>query len=245
MDARRTIDEIARLDLARRHRAGIPEVVLAQGKSDAQLTRICEELLERAGRALVTRLEPGRAERLAERFAERAAIELAADGWVARLVAPDAPAPQGGGAIGLLSAGTSDIPVAEEARLVAEEMGCRVVACYDVGIAGLHRLVDPLRRLDEAGVACVVVAAGMDGALPAVVKGLVAVPVIGLPTSVGYGLGGRGEAALMTMLQSCSPGLTVVNIDNGLGAGAAAALIANREAAARQAARAEEATDDG
>jgi hypothetical protein len=136
--------------------------------------------------------------------------------------------------VGLISAGTSDVPVAEEARLMAEAMGCVVTPIYDVGVAGLHRLLQPLRALLAEGVDAVVVAAGMDGALPSVVSGLVDVPVIGLPTSIGYGLGGKGVAALLSMLQTCAPGLTVVNIDNGIGAGATAALIANRVAQARQ-----------
>jgi NCAIR mutase (PurE)-related protein len=113
-------------------------------------------------------------------------------------------------------------------------MGCATRAVYDVGVAGLHRLFPPLRGMLEEGVDVIVVAAGMDGALPSVVTGLVNVPVIGLPTSTGYGAGGNGIAALLTMLQSCSPGLAVVNIDNGIGAGAMAALIANRAAEARK-----------
>ena len=113
-------------------------------------------------------------------------------------------------------------------------MGCEVCLAHDVGVAGLHRLVEPLRHfLEDRDVDAIIVAAGMDGALPSVVSGLVAVPVIGLPTSVGYGMGGKGEAALLSMLQTCSPGLAVVNVDNGVGAGAVAALIANRVAAAR------------
>jgi NCAIR mutase (PurE)-related protein len=117
---------------------------------------------------------------------------------------------------------------------MAEEMGCETTVVYDVGVAGLHRLVGPLRRLvNEEQVDALIVAAGMDGALPSVVTGLVDVPVIGLPTSAGYGMAGRGVAALLSMLQTCAPGLTVVNIDNGIGAGAAAARIANVLAAAR------------
>jgi NCAIR mutase (PurE)-related protein len=142
--------------------------------------------------------------------------------------------PDTGGKIGVLTAGTSDVPVAEEARLVAEAMGCQVQTLYDVGVAGLHRLVGPLRELLVGDVAALVVCAGMDGALPSVVAGLAPVPVIGVPTSVGYGAGGKGRAALLSMLQTCAPGLTVVNIDNGVGAGATAALIANRVAAAQK-----------
>jgi phosphoribosylcarboxyaminoimidazole (NCAIR) mutase len=130
------------------------------------------------------------------------------------------------GCIAILAAGTADVRVAEEAAVSAEAMGCRVLRFYDVGIAGLHRLLEPIRQIQENQVACVVACAGMEGALPSVVRGLIAIPVIGVPVSTGYGYGGKGQAALMTMLQSCSPGLTVVNIDNGFGAGATAALIA-------------------
>jgi NCAIR mutase (PurE)-related protein len=148
--------------------------------------------------------------------------------------------PPAGGRVGVLTAGTSDIPYAEEAEIVAGEMGCEVRAFYDVGVAGIHRLADPLRILRDFGADVVIVAAGMDGALPSVVSGLVDVAVIGQPTPIGYGLGGEGVAALMTMLQTCAQGLTVVNSGNGVGAGATAALIANRVAAARASAVAAE-----
>ena len=118
--------------------------------------------------------------------------------------------------------------MAEEAKAVAEAMGCKVFTEYDIGVAALHRMLDPLSRMLEQGVDVLVVCAGMEGALPTVISGLTDVPVIGVPTSVGYGFGGKGEAALMGMLQTCSPGLVVVNIDNGIAAGATAALISLR-----------------
>ncbi|MFN3336117.1 MAG: nickel pincer cofactor biosynthesis protein LarB [Thermomicrobium sp.] len=140
-----------------------------------------------------------------------------------------------GGRVGILTAGASDRPAAEEAQLVAEELGCTVRVVHDVGVAGLHRLVPALEELIVAWDADVlIVAAGMDGVLPSVVAGLVDVPVIGLPTPIGYGFGGGGVAALQSMLQTCAPGLVVVNIDNGVGAAAAAAKIANRCAALRR-----------
>lgn len=144
--------------------------------------------------------------------------------------------PSTGGRVGILTAGTSDQAIAEEAGILCQEMGCSVYTAYDVGVAGIHRLFGPLQEfLESVDVDVIIVAAGMDGALPSVVSGLVNVPVIGLPTSVGYGMGGQGQGALMAMLQTCSPGLCVVNIDNGIGAGAMAGLIANRVAAARSA----------
>ena len=129
------------------------------------------------------------------------------------------------GCIGIITAGTSDIPIAEEARIMAESMGVRCITFYDIGVAGIHRLIEPMKKLIEADVAAVVAVAGMEGALPTVISSLSPVPVIGVPVSTGYGLGGKGEAALLCILQSCSIGLTAVNIDNGIGAGATAALI--------------------
>lgn len=134
------------------------------------------------------------------------------------------------GTVGIVSAGTSDLPAAEEAAAVCRAMGCSVSMVTDVGVAGLHRLFEPLKAMLDRGVEAIIVAAGMDGALPSVIAGLVDVPVVGLPTAVGYGMGGNGEAALLSMLQTCAPGLAVVNIDNGVGAGAMAALIARRAA---------------
>lgn len=128
--------------------------------------------------------------------------------------------------IGIITAGTSDIPVGEEARIVIEEGGCKAITSYDVGVAGIHRLFPQIAKMVKEGVCSIIVCAGMEGALPSVVAGLVDIPVIGVPTSVGYGIGGKGKAALYSMLQSCAPGLAVVNIDNGFGAGVFALTIA-------------------
>lgn len=226
------VSDLARLDLDRRARSGIPEVVFGQGKSPEQLLAICERMASRQGRAIASRLGPGGAEALRRALGAALEVESYAGGRLAVIARADAERVQTGGRVAVLAAGTSDIPVAEEARVMALEMGCEVIQHYDVGVAGLHRLVDPLREIVEQDVAAVVAVAGMEGALPTMVKGLVPMPVIGVPTSVGYGLGQPGEAALMTMLHSCALGLTVVNIDNGIGGGATAALIANRLAAA-------------
>lgn len=226
----------ARIDVGREQRKGIPEVVLASGKTDEQLVAVVRGFLERSGRAIVSRLRPASIERLLATFSEYD-VDLRRDARAAAIHARDYARPVTGGHVGVLTAGTSDIPIAEEARLVAEEMGCTVSVLYDVGVAGLHRLFAPLERLLDGDVAALVVCAGMDGALPSVVAGIAPVPVIGVPTSIGYGAGGRGRAALLSMLQTCAPGLTVTNIDNGIGAGATAALIANRIAAARRAPR--------
>jgi NCAIR mutase (PurE)-related protein len=226
------IDE-ATPDFGRERRKGIPEVILGEHKNDAQILSIAHAFIRATGRALISRMRPDLFGRLYDEFVD-CNITLREPARAAAIYRHDCSPPTTGGRVGLISAGTSDIPCAEEARLIAEAMGCSVTPIYDVGVAGLHRLLQPLRLLLEEGVDAIIVAAGMDGALPSVVSGLVDVPVIGLPTSVGYGLGGKGISALLSMLQTCAPGLTVVNIDNGIGAGATAALIANRVAHARQ-----------
>lgn len=224
----------AQPDFDRARRKGVPEVILADRKSPDEAVAIARAFLERTGRAILSRVGPELEARLRRAFEGRAEMEWVAPARAVVLSRPGTRPPQTGGRVGIITAGTSDIPVAEEAALVCREMGCAVSTAYDVGVAGIHRLVEPLRMmLDEAQVDVLIVAAGMDGALPSVVAGLADVPVIGLPTSVGYGLGGGGVAALYSMLQTCAPGLAVVNIDNGVGAGAIAGLIANRAAAAR------------
>jgi NCAIR mutase (PurE)-related protein len=222
-----------RADLGRESRKGVPEVILADGKRIGDALAAARTFLDVRGRAIVSRAGDELVARLRAAHPECSFEVYGRSGGVVVKRAAFVPPPPGG-RVGVLTAGTSDVPVAEEAQMVATEMGCEVRAFYDVGVAGIHRLTEPLRALREPPVDVIVVAAGMDGALPSVVCGLVDVPVIGLPTPIGYGLGGQGVAALMTMLQSCAPGLTVVNIGNGVGAGATAALIANRVAAARR-----------
>ena len=224
----------ARPDFERADRKGVPEVIMADCKSPEQALAIARSFLERTGRAILSRVPPALEERLAAEFAAGYDLAWHPAARMAVVRTADHVRPATGGRVGVITAGTSDVPIAQEAALLCEEMGCTVSQVYDVGVAGLHRLFEPLRHLlHEAQVDVLIVAAGMDGALPSVVSGLVDVPVIGLPTSVGYGLGGRGEAALYSMLQTCAPGLAVVNIDNGVGAASIAALIANRTAAAR------------
>ena len=226
------VENLARIDLDRRERTGIPEAVFAQGKSLAQIVAISRALLTERERVLITRFPPEDLEVLTRKLDEEHEIAVYAEGRILVLSANGTQVVPTGGKVAVLSAGTADIPVAEEARVTALEMGCEVLSFYDVGVAGLQRLVEPIEQIKKAGVSAAVVVAGMEGALPTVVKGLVAIPVVGVPTSVSYGYGRGGEAALMTMLNSCSPGLTVCNIDNGFGGGATAALIANQVAAA-------------
>ncbi len=221
------------LDLDREDRTGIPEVILAEGKDASTILVITQTFLEERGRAILSQVRPSVLRGLRDYFADHRVDEYPR-ARMAVVRRPDYLPRPTGGRVGIVSAGTADVPYAEQASVMAEEMGCETSLVYDVGVAGLHRLVAPLRRLimDER-VDALIVAAGMDGALPSVVAGLVDVPVIGLPTSAGYGMAGKGVAAVLAMLQTCVPGLTVVNIDNGVGAGAGAARIANRLAAAR------------
>jgi NCAIR mutase (PurE)-related protein len=222
-----------RPDVDREQRKGAPEVIFAETKETSQIIEMAQSLLASTGRAVISRLPREALGEVQERFSAYPMRTRRGDRAMV-IYRPDYEGSKTGGHVGVISAGTSDIPVAEEAALIVEEMGCRVTCIYDVGVAGLHRLMLPLRELLADEVDAIIVAAGMDGALPSVVAGLVPVPVIGLPTSIGYGIGGRGLAALLSMLQTCAPGLAVVNIDNGVGAGITAALIANRVAQARE-----------
>lgn len=224
----------AQPDFQRAQRKGVPEVIMAERKSVEQSLAIAQRFLETTGRAILSRVPPELETRLRTDFDEQVELQWLPHARAAVLRTPGTPLVLTGGQVGVITAGTSDIPWAEEAALICREMGCQVHTVYDVGVAGIHRLWKPLAILvEEARVDVLIVAAGMDGALPSVVSGLVDVPVIGLPTSVGYGFGGAGEAALLSMLQTCAPGMAVVNIDNGIGAGAMAGLIANRMASAR------------
>lgn len=219
-----------RVDPSRWRRTGIPEVVYAEHKSAVDVVSALRRLCAGQGRALASRVQPQDVAVIAGALDGDLEIQDVPQARCLIAAQPGAERLQRGGRVGILSAGSSDVPVALEAALIAEEMGATVYRAWDVGVAGLHRLVEPLEAFAVAEVDVIIVAAGMDGALPSVVSGLVPVPVIGLPTSVGYGFGGGGIGAMTTMLQSCAPGLSVVNIDNGIGAGATAALIANRAA---------------
>jgi pyridinium-3,5-biscarboxylic acid mononucleotide synthase len=228
------VARIAHLDVGREMRRGLPEIILAEGKAPQEVAEIVEAMVKKTGRAIVSRatrkhvrlIRSKRIPRSSTQFFERSGIILAKlDSYHIHTT---------GGRVGLLTAGTSDISVAEEARVIVEEMGCRTRFYYDVGVAGLHRLFKPLSELLRWDADVIIVVAGREGALPTVVAGLVDVPVIGVPTSRSYGFGDRGIAALAAMLQSCSLGIAVVNIDGGVGAGSIGALIANRAAKYRR-----------
>ncbi len=217
------LEDFAKLDTGRDVRTGVPETIFAEGKDDEEIVKI---ILASEGRVIVTRLQNERYDAIKDdltvltdkgfklEYNKRAKILVIKDHEIEKI-----------GKIGIITAGTSDIPVAEEARVVAEEAGCEVVKAYDVGVAGIHRLFSHVRKMIEEDVKVIVVVAGMEGALPSVVAGLVDIPVVGVPTSVGYGVGEGGFTALYAMLQSCAPGIAVVNIDNGFGAAVFAVTI--------------------
>ncbi len=216
--------EAGRFDAARETRRGVPEAILAEGKSIDEMAMMAESALETAGRAILTRVDPDQRDAVIEAV-PRDDVKVRDGGGDLTIVlhAADFDPPRLDATIGVVTAGTSDGPVADEAAAIAHEMGVTVERFDDIGVAGVHRLFDHLDGLRQADI--LVVAAGREGALPTVVAGLVDTPVIGLPTSIGYGQGGEGEAALLGMLQSCSV-LTTVNIDAGFVAGAQAGLIA-------------------
>jgi pyridinium-3,5-biscarboxylic acid mononucleotide synthase len=209
----------ATIDHHRALRQGFPEVIFGEGKSTEHLVAIACRIAERGEGLLVTRLASEAAEALAARVPS---IELNPLGRTAYL-APTNPVPVGRGTVLVVTAGTSDLPVAEEAAVTATALGNCVSRLVDVGVAGIHRVLSRREELMTASV--IIVVAGMDGALPSVIGGLVRVPVIAVPTSVGYGASFHGLAALLTMLNSCAAGITVVNIDNGFGAAVAASRI--------------------
>ena len=209
----------ATIDHHRALRQGYPEVIFAEGKTAEQVVAIAERIAEHGDGFLATRIAGSMHAPLAERFPR---VQLNATARTAHL-APDVPPPAGKGTVLIVTAGTSDLPVAEEAAVTAGALGNRVERLTDVGVAGLHRVLSKGDVLADARV--IIVVAGMEGALPSVVGGLVAVPVIAVPTSVGYGASFGGIAALLGMLNSCASGVTVVNIDNGFGAAYAASRI--------------------
>ncbi len=208
----------AQVDTHRALRRGFPEVIFAAGKTPLQVVRIAAKLVEHRQRVLATRATPEHAQAVKKKFRHAVYHELA------RCITIDPkPARKRPGTIAVVCAGTSDLPVAEEAAVTADIMGNRVELISDVGVAGVHRLFGRLEQIQSANV--VIVVAGMEGALPSVVAGLVSAPVIAVPTSVGYGASFGGLAALLGMLNSCASGMTVVNIDNGFGAACAASQI--------------------
>ncbi|WXG46309.1 MAG: nickel pincer cofactor biosynthesis protein LarB [Candidatus Atabeyarchaeum deiterrae] len=224
------VGNMARIDIGREQRRGVPEIILAEGKTPEDVVEIATKLLENSGRAILSRVQKEHIEAL-ERRSKRGSSGTMIIYEKARIVVlhtKDYQTQKTGGKIGILAAGTTDIPVAEEVRVIAEEMGCETIAAYDVGVAGIHRLFPALREFIEKDADVAVAVAGREGALPSVVAGLLDIPIIAVPTSTGYGMGEKGMSALTAMLQACALGIAVVNIDAGVAAGTVAALIANR-----------------
>ncbi|MFX1507446.1 MAG: nickel pincer cofactor biosynthesis protein LarB [Promethearchaeota archaeon] len=224
------IEEGVTLDISRHLRKGIPEVIYAEKKSPKVLLSIISKYMAENSAILLSRVLTKHLDPIREKFSERYDLRIspANEPYTVTITSKNYNFGSTTCNIGLLTAGTSDIPIAEEVKAIARLMGVETVQFNDVGIAGVHRLIVPLKEMIKQNVKAIVAVAGMEGALPAIVSSLVNVPVIGVPASTGYGYGGKGEAALMTMLQTCSPGLVVVNIDNGINAGATAALIAKQ-----------------
>ena len=223
-------DGIAKMDIQRNERTGFPEAIFAPSKDYEDLLLIIKKYIENSDdNLIVTKLSQDRYERLLNdlddneatfEYNKRAQILI-----IRKKINKEEPAAK----IGIITAGTSDINIAEEARVIVEEGGCEAITSYDIGVAGIHRLFPQIAHMLKEGVRAFIVCAGMEGALPSVVAGLVDVPVIAVPTSVGYGVGEGGRVALDAMLQSCAPGIAVVNIDNGFGAGVFALTIVNSD----------------
>lgn len=237
----RELDGIAKFDISRESRTGFPEAVLSEGKTYDDILKIIKNFFKKnrdnekeETNILITRLEKERYNKLKKdlnyfiekdfnfHYNDKAKILKINHKSYEKNSSNENFSPK----IGIITAGTSDISVGEEAKIIIEQGGCEAITSYDIGVAGIHRLFPQIAKMIELGVCAIIVCAGMEGALPSVVAGLVDVPVIGVPTSVGYGIGGKGKTALYAMLQSCAPGIAVVNIDNGFGAGVFALTIA-------------------
>jgi len=221
-------DNVAKFDIKRNERTGFPEAVFSPSKEYEDLLTIITNYLERSNDDLIiTKLSQERYEKILKDIGEDSHIfdynRRAQILVIRKEIAKKEPIAK----IGIITAGTSDINIAEEARVIVEEGGCEAITSYDIGVAGIHRLFPQIAHMVKEGVRVFIVCAGMEGALPSVVAGLVDVPVIAVPTSVGYGVGEGGRVAHDAMLQSCAPGIAVVNIDNGFGAGVFALTIVN------------------
>jgi len=221
------VEKFAKIDINRKMRKGIPEVIFAEKKQLLEIKKIISKVLKKSDSVLVSRIQKKDYKKVID-FSKKNNYKIKKGTNTTTTLIFRKNIKKSGGKIGIITAGTSDIGVAEEAKLMCESMNCECITSYDIGIAGLHRTFPILKEFVKKDVDVIIVAAGMEGALASVVSSMVNVPVIGVPTSVGYGYGAKGIAALASMLQSCSLGLSVVNIDNGIGAGAVAAKIANQ-----------------
>ncbi|MDX1441340.1 MAG: nickel pincer cofactor biosynthesis protein LarB [Nitrosopumilaceae archaeon] len=222
-----TIENFAKIDVNRRKRRGIPEVVFAQTKQLDEIKKIIKTVLEKTNLVLVSKIKEEHYSNLIA-FGKKSKFKIKTGKHSSTLLFYQKPIKFLGGKVGIITAGTSDIGIAEEAKLMCEAMNCKCITSYDVGVAGIQRIFPVLKEMVNEDVECIIVVAGMEGALATLVSAMTDIPVIGVPVSVGYGYGEKGIAALASMLQSCALGLSVVNIDGGIAAGSIAANIANR-----------------
>lgn len=221
------IEDFANIDVGRKNRKGIPEVVFAENKTTPEVKKIIKRVMKKSNNLVVSRIRKNDQNKVIK-FVKELGYKIKTGKNCSSVLIYKNSIKNKGGKIGIITAGTSDIGVAEEARLMGESMNCKCLSSYDVGIAGIHRIFPTLKEFIQNDVDAIIVVAGMEGALASLVSSMTDIPVIGVPTSVGYGYGKNGIAALASMLQSCSMGISVVNVDNGIAAGAIAANIANR-----------------
>jgi pyridinium-3,5-biscarboxylic acid mononucleotide synthase len=224
------IGDIAKLDVGREmRRGGMPEIIFSESKEYRDIIKIASAIVRRNRQVVVSRIKKNELSRVAGALRRKGLnVEIGRNSTTLFASEKSFTCKMTGAKIGIMSAGTSDVGVAEEARIVSKAMGCEAITSYDVGIAGMHRLFPALKEIFKQEIGAIVVVAGMEGALASIVASMVDIPVVGVPTSIGYGFGANGVGALASMLQSCTLGLAVVNIDNGIGAGAYAASIAKR-----------------
>lgn len=227
-----SLEDFVNIDIERELRTGIPEIVYSASKNPNQAAQIAIKIAQTKNISIMTKISDQHAIEIRNILPQDLEIEVHDLAKLIVVKKKGHKIEDKGGKIGIITAGTSDIPIAEEVKIICKSMGCSTYTSYDVGIAGLHRIFPPLRELIDAEIDVVVVCAGFEGLLAGVVSSLIDVPVIGVPTSIGYGVSEKGFTALNSMLSSCSP-LAVVNIDNGFGAGVMAAKIANRVASFR------------
>ncbi|MCS7386252.1 MAG: nickel pincer cofactor biosynthesis protein LarB [archaeon GB-1867-005] len=221
------IENKVKMDLGREMRRDVPEIIWAEYKDDETLRKTIIKTVEKTGKAIISNIKTEQIP-IINSLKEKYEVRMSLSKRVAVIKNKNHAKAEKRGKVGIVAAGTADIPLADEVRFIAEELGCETVTIYDAGIAALHRTISAAKKMIEEDVDVIVAVAGMEGALPSVIASLVNVPVIGLPASIGYGPGGNGTAALMSMLQACSPGLLVVNVDNSIGAAISAVLIAYR-----------------
>lgn len=235
LDYIKQIEDAVRFDVSRGMRRDVPEIILGSGKSPDILVKIIKETIKEAGLLIVSRLNEEQERVIKEDFLSDTNMDLYINpkGRIAIIKLKEYKLEKIPCKVGIITAGTADIKVAEEAKTIVEVMGCKTVTIYDVGIAGMHRVLYAVKKIKEEDVDVAIIIAGMEGALPSVIASLLDIPIIGVPTSVGYGEGGEGKAALLSMLQACPLGLAVVNIDNGINAGIIAGLIGKKLAILR------------